>query len=166
MNKKISTDKLLSAGIAIGIMVIIAFMIFSKTHKAGKQPSLPEKKEAIEGKEAAAKPGYAIPKNIFPTDEEAKENMKIQLEKRQALDKALAERKQIATEIRKNVEESFNQQPVSTAGNAQLTDKSQPAAGKSSAKGSAASSNKQASDLMLKKMRLEQFKNKELVIHH
>ena len=150
MNNNDSTNKLISAGIALGIIVMIAFMIFSEIRKAEKESGLPKKKEIIK-ENIPAESHYAIPQSIFPTDAEVQKNMKSNQEKRLALDKALAERKQIVTEVRNGIEASFNENPTPTTGSAQPE---------------TASSNKQTLNPALKKARIEKFKNKELLIHH
>ena len=168
MNKNISADKLLSACIIIGIIIMIAYFIFSEIRKTEKQPSAPAGKEVIKERESYTKPGYAIPTNIFPTDEETKKNIKSQQEKQQVLDKSLAERKKVAIEVRKNVEAYLNKQPASTTQTIQSTGEPPPAAGQVAAKKAATSSSsgKRAADLALQKIRFEQLKRKELLIHH
>ena len=167
VNKNISTDKLLSAGIIIGVIIIIVWTIFSGTHKAEKQPSPPVAKEAIKEKEAPVEPGYAIPKNIFPTDIEASQNLKNQLERQQALDKALTERKQIAVDTRANIEASANEQAVQTAEEAQSSGvATQTSTGQSATKGTPISAKQEAANLMLQRIRIDQFKHKELFLHH
>ena len=167
VNKNTSTDKLLSAGMIIGVIIIIVWTIFSDVHKVEKHPSSPVTKEVIKEKEAPAEPGYAIPKNIFPTDVEAIENLKNQLKRQQALDKALAERKQIAIDVRASVAASLGEQPASTTGEDQASGvSSQAATGQSSAKKTPISASQAAANLKLERIRIDQFKHKELFLHH
>lgn len=167
MNKNISTDKLLSTGIIIGVIIIIVWTIFSGTHRAEKQPSPLVTKEVIKEKEAPVGPGYAIPKSIFPTDVEASQNLKNQLERQQAFDKALADRKQTAIDTRANIEASANEQPVSTTEEAQSSDvATQTSTGQSATKGTLISAKQEAANLMLQRIRIDQFKHKELFLHH
>ena len=153
MNKNISADKLLGAGIIIGVIIMFVWMISSGIRKAEKELKEPAKKEAIKERGAAAGPGYVIPHNIFPTDDEGKKNIKSQQEREQALNKSLTERRQIAAEIRKNVDASLSEQLA-------------PATGQLSAKATTTSPSKQVSNPVLKKSRIEKFKNRELFIHH
>ena len=167
VNKNISKDKLLSAGMIIGIIIIIVWTIFSNMHKVEKHPSSLVTKEVIKGKEAPTEPGYAIPKNIFPTDVEASENLKSQLKRQQAIDKALAERKQIAIDVRTSVEASSGGQLASTTGEDQASGvSSQAATGQSSAKKTPISASQEVANLKLQRIRIDQFKHKELFLHH
>lgn len=171
MNKNISTNKLLVACIIIAIGII-----FFRIYKVEKKSNQPAKQEAIEeepaaefnyaiprsGKEGlASKPGYTVPRNIFPTDDEAKANLKNQLERQQTIDKSLAEKMQIMADVRKDVELSLNEQPASTAAETNASGGSQ-----SAAKQVTTTFADEQKKLALQKEKIAALKNKELFIHH
>ena len=160
MNKNISTGKLLGAGIIIGIIIMVVYTIFCEIHKTEKRSIPPAGKEVIK-EEAAVEPGYTLPRNIFPTDDEAKENLRNQLERQQTIDKALSEKKQIMVEVRKDVEASLSEQSVSTAEEVHATNGSQPATRQITTTFS-----DEQKKLILQKDRTAKLKNKELFIHH
>ncbi|MCX5679273.1 MAG: hypothetical protein NTZ95_01165 [Candidatus Omnitrophica bacterium] len=161
MNKNISTDKLVGAGIIIGVIIMVVWVIFSGIHKAKEQLSQPVEKEVIKEEETVVEPGYTISRNIFPTDDEAKENIKKQLERQETLDKTLTEKKQTMADVRKDVEVSLNEQPTSTAEEAHATNGSQPAT-----KQVTTTFADEQKKLTLQKGRVAALKNKELFVHH
>ena len=161
MNKDISTNKLVGASIIIGIIIMVVWVIFSGIHKAKEQLSQPAEKEVIKEEESAVEPGYAIPKNIFPTDDEAKKNLKSQLERQEILDKTLTEKKQTMADVRKYVESSLNEQPALTAEEAHATNGSQPVT-----KQVTTTFADEQKKLTLQKGRIVALKNKELFVHH
>ena len=167
MNKNISADRLLSAGIVMILMIIAIWNIFSGMNKTENRINPPTAREATKEKKDVTEAGYVIPKNIFPTDIEAGENLKSQIERQKAINKAFAEREQIALEVRANVEASSNGQPVLTAEEVQPSGTaSQPATGQSSVKGTPISAKQEMANMMLQKIRIDKFKHKELFIHH
>lgn len=128
VHKKILTNMLLVAGAIITVMIVLVSILLLEALKVQEPSTSPAKKELINVEKVVVEPGQAIPQSIFPTFDEAKENLKNQLERQQILDKALTERKEVMAEVRRDVEASFNEkpeltnkQPASTSGQSAST---------------------------------------------
>ena len=168
MNKNISKDKLLGAGIIIGVIIIVSCIIFFDLRKPEKQPVPAGQKEAVTEEEPAAKVDHTMLRSIFPTNDEAKNNLKSQLERQQVFDKAVAEKKQIMAEVRKDVEASLSEQAALTAEeSAAIAEAAHAANGpQPAAKQVTTTFADEQKKLMLQKDRIAALKNKELFIHH
>lgn len=114
VQKKILTNMLLVAGAIITLMVVLASILLLEALKVQEPSTSLANKKSIKVEKVVVEPGQAIPKSIFPTFDEAKENLKRQLERQQVLDKALTERKEVMAEVRRDVEASFNEKPALT----------------------------------------------------
>lgn len=113
MNRNMSTYVLLGSGIAMAAAIVLASMLFFDAREAKKRVVTLVKEEVIEEQKAAIEPAYRAPQIIFPSYEEAQENLKNQLERQQLIEKVSAEKKQIMIDVRKNVEASINEQLAS-----------------------------------------------------
>ncbi len=170
MNRNIVMPLVLGAIMGVAIAYIAIFSATNPPEEPIKKVTI-KREIIVEEQEIPFEPGRMLPRNIFPTDAEAKKNITRQLEKQEAIERTIAEKTQIAAEVRNNVEASIDHQPAFTS--IQPVAGGHPVAGQLNAAGSSASSSStsnlpaaQGVDMNLQKIRIQKFKMGEYRIHH